>query len=37
MPIQIQILTAFLVLRDQAMDALRTVRDDERGAHRQRG
>ena len=31
MPIQIQILTAFLVLRDQAMDALRTVRDDERG------
>jgi hypothetical protein len=31
MPIQIQILTAFLVLRDQAADALRAVREEERG------
>jgi hypothetical protein len=31
MPIQIQILTAFLVLRDQATEALRAVREDERG------
>ena len=31
MPIQIQILTAFLVLRDRAADASRAVRDDDRG------
>ena len=31
MPIQIQILTTFLLARDRVMDALRTVRDDDRG------
>ncbi len=31
MPIQVQIITAFLVLRDRMADAVRQVRDDERG------
>jgi hypothetical protein len=31
MPIQVQIITAFLVLRDRMADAVRHVRDDERG------
>ena len=31
MPIPVQIITAFLVLRERAADAIRTVRDDERG------
>lgn len=31
MPIQIQILTTFLALRDRAAAAVRHVRDDERG------
>jgi hypothetical protein len=28
MPIQVQIITAFLLLRDRAADAVRNVRDD---------
>jgi hypothetical protein len=31
MPIQVQIITAFLVLRDRLTDAARHARDDERG------
>jgi hypothetical protein len=31
MPIQVQIITAYLVLRDRLTDAVRHVRDDERG------
>jgi hypothetical protein len=31
MPIQVQLITAFLVLRDRVVDAARHVRDDERG------
>lgn len=31
MPVQVQIITAFLVLRDRMTDAARHVREDERG------
>lgn len=31
MPIQVQVITAFLLLRERAADAVRHVRDDERG------
>jgi hypothetical protein len=31
MPIQVQIITAFLVLRDRLTDAVRHGRDDDRG------
>jgi hypothetical protein len=31
MPIQVRIITAFLVLRDRMVDAVRHVRHDERG------
>ena len=31
MPIQVQILTTFLLARDRAVEALRQVREDDRG------
>jgi len=31
MPTQVQLVTAFLLLRERAADAVRHVRDDERG------
>jgi hypothetical protein len=31
LPVQVQILTTFLLLRDRAADAVRHARDDERG------